>query len=97
MVLTRVRHFCFLLLPLLMCIGCGPQMSESDAESLAINKLKEYSKKEGISFEQFGKPEVSSDEKHPWIFDFQSNGSPRHLVRIYVNRNGDVEINRMIE
>jgi len=72
---------------------CAKQsFSRVEAERIATQKLKEYCEREGMNIFQFGKPEVSSVKEVPWIFDFTSNTSPRHWVRVHIDECGVVEV-----
>ena len=89
--------FVFAICISLVATNCNRSISKDKAGQIAASRLKEYCKQEGLVIARFSKPEISSDEKHPWIFDYTSNTSPRHLIRIYIDRYGNAEIHRMIE
>lgn len=78
-------------------ISCNHSISREQSLQIADTKLQEYCNKEGLKMSQFADPVISSDAKHPWIYDYKSKGFPSHLVRIYINKRGDAEIHRMIE
>lgn len=77
--------------------GCRPALTESDAGRLAEQRIQDYAEKENLDRARFGSPTASSERGHPWIFDYTSDTTPRHQIRIYVNSAEDVEIHRMIE
>ena len=77
--------------------GCRSKLSQAEAEDIARRKLAEYCSTEGLSPTNFGPPVVGATDKYPWIFDYDSTNAPHHLVRIYVMRNGQSAIHRMIE
>ena len=77
----------------------GRAIDEAEAFDIASTRLRVYAQEEGIPLEEMGKPRVTRpvDGYSSWVFDYTSNGNPRHLVRIYVRRNGTTELNRLIE
>jgi len=77
--------------------ACMPSLTETEARALAEQRLNDYAQAERLDLAAFGKPKISSERGHPWIFDYTSGTSPRHLVRIYVDSREDVEIHRAIE
>jgi hypothetical protein len=77
--------------------ACMPSLTETEARRLAEQRLDVYAQAERLDPAAFGNPEISSEPGHPWVFDYTSDTSPRHLVRIYVDSWADVEIHRMIE
>ena len=74
-----------------------PSLTETEARRLAEQRLGDYAQAERLDLAAFGKPEISSEPGRPWVFDYATDKSPRHLVRIYVDSRQDVEIHRMIE
>ncbi len=89
--------FIFVIISPLLPIGCSKPISKEKADQIAKTKLEEYCKNEGIEITRFGKPNISSDEKHPWIYEYVSSGSSKHNLLIYIDRYGKTEIHRMIE
>lgn len=77
--------------------ACMPSLSETEARRLAVQRLHDYAQAERLDPAAFGKPEISSEPGHPWVFDYTSDTSPGHLVRIYVDSRQGVEIHRMVE
>jgi hypothetical protein len=77
--------------------GCRPAVTEAEAAKLAAQRVDDYAEGEGLDPSAFGKPIISSEPGHPWVFDYTSDTMPSHLLRIYVNSRDDVEIHRMIE
>jgi len=74
-----------------------PALTEAEARTLAAQRVDDYAEAESLDPAAFGKPTISSEPGPPWVFDYSSDTMPRHLVRIYVNSRGDVEIHRMLE
>lgn len=87
----------FVIMLALVPIACDKPISKEKANQIAKEKLEEYCKNEGLSKNQFADPKVSSDQKHPWIYEYVSNRSPKHILLVYVDRYGKTEIHRMIE
>jgi len=77
--------------------SCGLVVTTKKAETIAAQRLADYCTTEKMSVTNFSKPTMTSDEKHPWIFDFVSSTTPKHSVRIYVNKNGKTDMHRMVE
>lgn len=77
--------------------GCVPALTETEAAHLAARRLADYTEAEHLDRAMFGQPVISSEPGHAWVFDYASDTTPRHLIRIYVNSRKDVEIHRMIE
>lgn len=71
-------------------------LSRGEAEKIATEKLAEYCEREGLSLSRFPAPQVSSAKDVPWIFDYTSDTSPRHFVRIHIDECGVVELSREI-
>jgi hypothetical protein len=101
---TRIRFkkiawfiFIFVIAFILLPVGCSKPISKEKAEQIAKTKLEEYCKNEGIEITGFGKPNISSDNKYPWIYEYVSSGSPKHILLIYIDRYGKTEMHRMIE
>jgi hypothetical protein len=82
---------------ILLLIGCSKPISKEKADQIAKTKLEEYCKNEGIEITRFGKPNISSDKKYQWIYEYVSSGSPKHILLIYIDRYGKTEMHRMIE
>ena len=78
-------------------IDCSTPISEEKADQIAKAKLEEYCKNEGILGTRFAKPNISSDKKHLWIYEYVSRESPKHNLLIYIDRYGKTELHRMIE
>ena len=98
--MSRLRRSIGSLLSVLVVVlsfGCTKVSSQEEARALAEVKLREYAQSQGVSVEKFGEPSPSSEPGHPWIFDYESSGTPHQLVRIYVGKTGGVELHRMIE
>jgi len=74
-----------------------PSLTEPEARNLAEQRISAYAKAEDLDRAMFREPTISSEEGHPWIFDYMSTTKPRHLVRIYVDSRKDVAIHRLIE
>jgi hypothetical protein len=89
--------FIFVIVFLLLPIGCSKPISKEKADQIAKTKLEEYCKKEGIEITRFAKPNISSEKKHPWIYEYVSSGFPKHILLIYIDRYGKTEMARMIE
>ena len=89
--------FMFAIVLLLLPIGCSKFISKEKADQIAKTALEEYCKNEGIEITRFAKPNISSDEKYPWIYEYMSSGSPRHIFLIHIDRYGNIERHRMIE
>jgi hypothetical protein len=87
----------FVIISPLLPIGCSKPISKEEADQIAKTKLEEYCKKEGIEITRFAKPNISSDKKHPWIYEYVSSGFPKHILLIYIDRYGKTEMARMIE
>lgn len=89
------------LMSLMSLIGlvasCSSPLSEDEATQLAQDRIDEYARAESLASSAFGKPSISSEPGHKWIFDYTSDTSPRHLVRIYVDARDKVEVTRMID
>jgi hypothetical protein len=82
----------------LIIAGCeNATIAKNSAEEIAKTKLEEYCKNEKLELSQFSAPEISTNNKYPWIFDYVSSSTPKHLVRIYVGSDGTSEIHRLIE
>lgn len=77
--------------------GCSSPLGEHEAKRLAQRSIEEYAKAEMLASSAFGAPNISSEPGHEWVFDYSSNTSPRHLVRIYVDASGKVEVNRLVD
>lgn len=77
--------------------SCDRVRSEAQARQLSRQRVEEYASTEHLDPKAFLEVKLTSDQTHSWIFDFESTTVPRHLVRIYVSRNGALEVNRMIE
>lgn len=71
-------------------------LSRMEAEKIATQKLVEYCEREALSTSQFTAPQVSSADEVPWIFDYTSNTTPRHFVRVHIDDCGIVEVSREI-
>jgi hypothetical protein len=66
--------------------------SKVEAGRIAAVELANYSKRNNLSPSDFSAPVISKDgERIPWIFDFTSNSSPRHFIRIQIDKCGNVE------
>jgi hypothetical protein len=89
--------FIFLIVFLLLPIGCNKPISKEKADQIAKATLEEYCKNQNIEITRFGKPNISADTKYPWIYEFVSRGSPKHTFLIYIDRYGNIERHRMIE
>jgi len=89
--------FIFVIVFILLPIGCSKPISKEKADQIARTKLEEYCKNEGIEITRFGKPNISSDKTYPWIYEYVSSGSPKHILSISIDPNGKTEIHRMIE
>ena len=77
--------------------GCHKRnVSKEQAEKIAGQKIYEYCQREGLSVSQFSTYKLSSAKKIPWIFDYTSNTSPHHFVRIHIDECGVVEVSREI-
>jgi hypothetical protein len=87
------------MLLLLVLLGCAPPAppSEADARRLAAKALSQYSTRERRWREAFAPPTLSADGRYPWVFDYTSSTRPRHLVRIYVDSSGHVELHRLVD
>ena len=97
--LKKIACFIFIfvvILPLLP-IGCSKPISNERAAQIAKTKFEEYCQKEGIEITRFAKPNISSDKKHPWIYEYVSSGSPKHNLLIYIDPYGKTEMHRIIE
>mgnify|MGYP001467748249 CR=1 FL=1 len=83
----------------LTCIvaSCSSPLSEDEVKRLAQERIDEYARAESLASSAFGKPSFSSEPGHKWIFDYTSDTSPRHLVRIHVDARDKVEVARMID
>jgi hypothetical protein len=68
-----------------------------EAQAASRKRLEAYALSEGMDPKVIREVSVTSDKAHPWIFDFESKTTPKHMVRMYVKANGEVEIHRMIE
>ncbi len=79
--------------------SCSTKVSvpKAEAEKIATTQLQEYCQRKGISPSLFPPPEVSSETGLPWVFDYTSNGLPRHLVRITIDEYGKIETSMMID
>jgi len=75
---------------------CGCSISSQEAEEIAGESIHEYIVQSQLNKEDFANPVVSMDGGK-WIFDYHSDTVPKHLVRIYVDQRGNVEVHRMIE
>lgn len=76
---------------------CSEQrLSRGEADRITTERLKAYCEMESLSASQFSPPQVSSVDEVPWIFDYTSNTSPRHFVRIHIDSCGVVELSREI-
>jgi hypothetical protein len=94
-----VRSSVRTVLLLLVLSGCRPAAppSEADARRLADAALVEYRTRERLPPNAFGPPTLSAEGRYPWVFDYTSTTRPRHLVRIYVDSSGHVELHRLVE
>jgi hypothetical protein len=87
----------FVMIPPWLPIGCSKPISKEKADQIAKTMLEEYCKNENIEITRFAKPNISSDKKYPWIYEYVSSGSPKHIFLIYIDPYGNVERHRMIE
>lgn len=95
----KIRKSVLMVLVTFSCLiaSCTPQLTEEEATLLAENRIAEYARSERLALTAFGKPKISSEPGHSWVFDYASNTSPRHLVRVYVDSRDMVELSRMID
>jgi len=97
--LNKIAYFIFIFAVILslLLIGCNKPISKERAERIARTKLEEYFKNEGIEITRFGKPNISSDMKYPWMYEYVSSGSPKRILSILIDHYGKTEMHRMIE
>lgn len=77
------------------CVS-GCSISKADADMLALQRLEEYCKKQSLRTSDFLRPEITRDEGR-WLFDYTSNTTPKHFVRIYVENGGRTEFHSLVE
>ena len=86
-------------LAVLFFVQTRRDITREDAERIAASRLTEYAKTEGIDSSTFTLTLVrhGADPAYPWMFEYQSTGTPRHRVNIAITRKGGVQLGRMIE
>jgi hypothetical protein len=94
----RTPAILLILLATIAFSSCRKDLTRAQAEQFADARLHEYCARNGLAVSQFAAPSVSSTEDFPWIFDYgPSSSSPRHLVRISIDRFGHTELNSLVE
>lgn len=77
--------------------GCGSSPTAAEAKILAERRIAEYASLECLEPAEFGTPKISTEPGDKWVFDYVSNTTPRHLVRLTIKSASLIEISRMLE
>jgi hypothetical protein len=74
-----------------------PPTNTEAARAAATEALRDYAFRVGLSPARFEAGAITGDDKYPWIFEYRAQPPSRRVVRIYVARDGTVELHPLIE
>jgi hypothetical protein len=73
-----------------------PVVNTDSAKALAEAELRRLAIGDGLDPAGFELVGIAGDAKHPWIFEYQWTKSGSDRIRLYVSRNGSVEVHRVL-
>jgi len=87
-----MRHKLLIAFCCSIALGCGPDLTQTQAAEVAEREVTAYSRREGIDRRLLGAAKVTEYPKF-WSFEY-SSARPSHEIMVIVSRNGKVDLTR---